>query len=65
MRIQGIQWDTVRSRGKQPEGIIHEDTGDTRGYSTLQVDTATGDNSRGYRGYNGIKYVTGGYSHRG
>ena len=64
MRIQGIQWDTVRSRGKQPEGIInedtgdtvryrwiqpqgiiHEDKGDTRGYSTLQGDTATGDNS--------------------
>ena len=49
MRIQGIQGDTVHYRGLQPLGIIHEVTGDTRGY----------------RGYKGIQYVTGGYSHRG
>ena len=36
MRIQGIQWDTVRYRGVQPQGIIHDNTRDTMGYSTLQ-----------------------------
>ena len=38
MRIQGIQGDTVRYRGIQPQGIIHEDTRDTRGYNTLQLE---------------------------
>ena len=65
MRIQGIQGDTVHYRGIQTQGIIHEDTGDTMGFSSIQRETATGDNSLGYKGYKGIQYVTRGYSHRG
>ena len=65
MSLQEIQGDTVRCRGIQLQGIIHEDTRDTRGYSTLQRDTATGDNLGEYKGYNGIQYVTEEYSHRG
>ena len=55
MRIQGIQGDTVHYRGIQSQGILHEDTGDTRRYSTLKVDTTTVYNSRGYRGYKEIQ----------
>ena len=59
MRIQGIQGDTVRYRWIQPQGINHEDTRDTMGYSTFQGKTARRDNSWGYKGYNGIQHITG------
>ena len=66
MRIQGIQGDTVRYRGIQPQGIIHEDTRDTRGYNTLQLEIQPqGIIYEDTKGYKGIQYITGGYSHRG